>query len=224
MDENKPLLGLNGILWLFFGFSALYVFFIPVINFPLKTLLKIIPMLILVSLVVKSDVSKSTRKLLLMGLLFSLMGDIVLTLPLANTLVLGIVFFLLAHIAYMTLFVKGVKHVDKSIVLFIPILLLALYFYKFILPFVGNLTIPISIYVFILTSMVFTAFLNFNQAKFIVLGAVLFMSSDLILALNEFVYPSMQMRISIMITYYLAQFFIVLGVLSRSPQLTVFMP
>lgn len=84
----------------------------------------------------------------------------------------------------------------------------------------GDMLYPVTVYMLVILTMAVTAFLRQGKVlpisyTLVFLGALLFMLSDSILALNKFYKPLPLSNISIMLTYALAQYFIVLGLLKN---------
>ena len=85
----------------------------------------------------------------------------------------------------------------------------------------GVMLLPVVIYMLVILSMSTSAYLRKDKANIlsyglVFLGAIFFMISDSILALNKF-YETIQLaNILIMTTYALAQYLIVLGILKLS--------
>lgn len=84
----------------------------------------------------------------------------------------------------------------------------------------GNMLIPVFVYMIVILMMAITAFLRqqkvFKKSFILVfIGAILFIISDSILALNKFYMPVRFSSVSIMLTYAVAQFFIVMGFLKQ---------
>ena len=83
-------------------------------------------------------------------------------------------------------------------------------------PFLGDLKIPVIFYALVLILMVLSALFRYgytNNVSFwmVFCGAVLFMVSDSVLAINKFLEPVSHGAFWIMLTYCSAQFFIVSG-------------
>ena len=81
--------------------------------------------------------------------------------------------------------------------------------------------IPVILYMVVILTMATMAFLrqgSVNNLSFnlVVIGAILFLISDSLLALNKFHSPFSFADISIIFTYGLAQLFIVLGIKKQS--------
>jgi uncharacterized membrane protein YhhN len=84
----------------------------------------------------------------------------------------------------------------------------------------GDLQIPVIVYAAVITTMVLTALFRYGRTSNssfwqVFIGAVLFMISDSILAINKFLDPITNAGLYIMITYVAAQFLIVHGILKH---------
>jgi uncharacterized membrane protein YhhN len=154
----------------------------------------------------------------LIGLLFSLGGDIALLFqdnPKAFRL--GLVFFLLAHIAYTVVFII-LGHFTAWDILSGAVLLAAAWgFYQLLKPNLGSMKIPVIVYIVIISLMVNRAIAIFSSPEFsnsqawlVAVGAGLFYISDVILAANRFWKPWKYQRISLAF-YYAGQMLISLA-------------
>jgi len=121
---------------------------------------------------------------LLAGLLLGLVGDIVLCIHFVG----GMGAFLLGHICYMIAFCKLANFQLWSIGLFIILLLLALVYFRSLIPKMGKNKIPFLIYGTIILVMVSIALLLPFSIGYLgilpAVGAFLFVLSDLLLARN----------------------------------------
>jgi len=166
------------------------------------------------------SLSKPIKNLTLLALIFSLLGDILLLFvdQSEHFFTLGLVAFLTAHLMYVLLFLKH-RNTDKSPFGFIALLLIfAASLFYFLKDGLGVMLIPVVVYMVVILAMSTTAYLRKNKANtlsygLVFLGALFFMASDSILALNKFHQPIPWSNISIMVTYAIAQYLIVLGVL-----------
>ncbi len=87
-----------------------------------------------------------------------------------------------------------------------------------LLPSLGDLKIPVIVYAIILSTMLLFAFkgyLKWNSPAniYILLGAIIFVSSDSIMAFDKFYEPIKFSSLLIMSTYITAQYLIVVGIL-----------
>jgi len=162
------------------------------------------------------------------GLIFSLLGDIFLLLR-PRFFIAGLTSFLLAHLCYVTGFLHG--KIVFNILIFLPItfvIMLGVLIYPRIVCSVRRkienrkLTIPVILYMFTITSMLFFAQLTwfkpdwgFLSAVSVSLGAFLFTISDSVLAINKFSKPLHYSNFLIMFTYHLGQFGIIFGFLNK---------
>lgn len=167
----------------------------------------------------------STKKILLLALTFSWIGDVLLIFSASNQwfFISGLLSFLTAHLFYIFLFSKlGTSKSYKNSPLFwLGILLTAFYLksiLELLLPALGPLKIPVSIYALTISIMLGFAWRGFiswndNARFYILFGAIAFIASDSFLAINKFQEPINNATILIMSTYLAAQFGIVYGVI-----------
>ncbi|PCJ93217.1 MAG: lysoplasmalogenase [Flavobacteriaceae bacterium] len=168
-------------------------------------------------LTTRKEVSTRTKKFLILGLLFSLMGDILLMFTSHGELyfMAGLFSFLLAHVMYITAFyIKGMLK-NKAILPFLIALCTyaatALYF---IGPKLGGLMPYVVAYIFVILILGLVALLRkhiTNNLSYLLLliGALCFIASDTLLAFNKFYQHFSVSAVLIMLTYGLAQVLIV---------------
>ncbi len=186
--------------------------------FILKMLL--MPWLLIIFAINLSHQKDSFRLIMAAGLIFSLAGDIFLEFPDQDIMFIpGLVSFLMAHIMYLTVFfnTKGINIILKDhFYLLIPVVL-----YGFLLMFylregLGNMLIPVFVYAVVILTMLAAALnrmLKVNRSSYIMVlaGAILFVISDSLIAINKFAHPFSSSELVIMITYVMAQFLIITG-------------
>lgn len=171
-----------------------------------------------------------TQNTLLAALVFSWIGDVILLFTDLGEIyfILGLVSFLISHILLCVLFNKQNKIRKKqNKALFISgSVLIALYLIGMVsvlMPNLGTLEIPVTVYASIISIMLLFAFNGLlvweKPGNYLVfLGALFFVASDSILAVNKFYAPIPKSSFFIMLTYLLAQYLIVLGVLRLNPK------
>ncbi len=164
--------------------------------------------------------NKSIRILTIMALVFSLFGDILLMFVAQSQhfFTAGLVTFLLAHIMYILVFLKHRKKAHSVVGFLVLLLIYALGLFYLLKDGLGEMLIPVIVYMIVILGMATTAFLRKNKVSrlshnLVFVGAICFMVSDSILALNKFYQPIPFSNVSIMVTYALAQYLIVLGIL-----------
>jgi uncharacterized membrane protein YhhN len=182
---------------------------------------------LLISLIIffwkqSSSLDKKIKLMIYLALVFSLLGDILLMFvnQSANFFIGGLIAFLTAHIFYVFVFLKQ-RNKSKNGMVFIGLILAygALLFYL-LGDGLGDMLLPVILYMIVILSMATTAYLRQgkvvkNSFVLVFIGAILFMISDSILALNKFYQPLSFTNISIMFTYGFAQLFIVFGLLKQ---------
>ncbi|WP_223552088.1 lysoplasmalogenase [Aestuariivivens sp. NBU2969] len=170
-----------------------------------------------------NDLDGKTKKITIWALTFSVLGDILLMFVFINQnfFIGGLISFMLAHLMYIKVF-YGKHKFHKKIFNFLGILLIYVFFLFYILKNnLGNMLLPVILYMAVILLMVTMAFLRqgqVNKLSFILvfLGAITFIISDSLLALNKFYRPLPLANISIMLTYALAQLLIVFGLKKQS--------
>ncbi|MEO6538949.1 MAG: lysoplasmalogenase [Ferruginibacter sp.] len=180
----------------------------------------LMPVLIFVVLSVGRPGKK--RFLMIAGLFFSFLGDVFLLYEKSNTLffVFGLFCFLLTHILYIWFFLS-LSSGGTSLLAERPflILLVAAYSTSLIIllrPTLGVLFIPVVLYALFLSAMLLSAIhvykkVSLTSARLFIGGALLFVASDSLLAVNKFYSPLPYAHFLIMASYCLAQYLIVKG-------------
>jgi uncharacterized membrane protein YhhN len=173
----------------------------------------------------------STKKILLTALTFSWIGDIILLFTDRGELyfIFGLVAFLISHLVYIALFSKqqNTRTNDNKALFWIGILAIIAYFVFMIdtlFPKLGPLKIPVLVYAVVITTMLFFAFKGslkwaIPANNYILIGAIVFVSSDSILAFNKFYATIANASFFIMATYCLAQYLIVAGILKLNSKI-----
>jgi len=175
------------------------------------------PLIVLSLLAYFFPVAGSGAGLFKAALFFSLIGDVALLFEGRDPLffMVGLGSFLLAHILYITAFRKMGRVAPRwgwivAVTLYLVILLYVL------LPYLGELKIPVIIYAFVLCGMLLTVVHTFGSlyAKpgiICLAGALLFVLSDSLLAINKFYFGFTLSGLAIMFTYACAQYLLVTG-------------
>ena len=208
-------------LFLFLIFSLLYLGLVLIEFESITWWLK--PFLIpLLSISVILSGKMESKPLLISAMFFSWIGDVVLLFANQGVIyfIIGLVSFLIAHLFYIILFSKLQKVINLKYKRFIPLVLLYLVgFLYFLWEKLGGMKIPIIIYALVISTMLLVAIKgyftwNSKSGKLLLIGAVFFVLSDSILAINKFYVPIYLSSFWIMSTYITALFLIVKGVLN----------
>ncbi|PTQ72626.1 lysoplasmalogenase [Celeribacter persicus] len=121
--------------------------------------------------------------LLIAGLALSAFGDWALSRPGERAFLIGLIGFALGHLCYFVLF-AGLEHLAFWTVL--PFVVLALSTELWLAPHTGGLKIPVRIYVLLICAMAVAAVNLPHTLRLASVGAVAFVLSDLILAIQMF--------------------------------------
>ncbi|KJG04021.1 hypothetical protein UB33_21045 [Photobacterium angustum] len=145
---------------------------------------------------------------IVVGLCFSIIGDIYLMLP-AGRFLAGLMSFFLAHIAFTVAFASQWQG-TISWWLLVLCLAIGIVVFLLLLPSLAPLQTPVAFYILIIMAMIFAAgqywLLSHSQAAlFTIVGAILFVLSDLTLAVNRFKGEFGAAAVIIMSTYFIAQ-------------------
>jgi uncharacterized membrane protein YhhN len=163
-----------------------------------------------------------------LGLLFSLLGDVILFSPSKKLFLTGLILFLLTHICYLIGFRQQMLAPSTwSLVLIFVILLNAVRLLRRIVSSMraggmNRLVYPVIVYGLVISLMLYAAMStlsdhnwNIGAAFLVSVGAFLFWISDLMLAWNKFVSPLKFARLPILLTYLLGQISLVAGVIRQ---------
>jgi uncharacterized membrane protein YhhN len=156
-------------------------------------------------------------KLMLIAFFFSMMGDTFLMFQGEQYFMFGLGSFLITHLLYIFVFsrnrLKSNWLARFSFIIFSGMMLFILQHH-----ISNSLLIPIIIYMIAITVMAITASernTNSESYQFVLIGAILFVLSDSLIAINKFVVTIPLQTILIMGTYILAQYLIAIGFLKR---------
>ncbi len=196
---NKVLLPL----YIFLSFLFMLALYFD--NNIIKLVIKPLPILLLIFLI---EHKNPYNKLIFWGLIFSVFGDIFLA-DYVSLFIPGLLSFLVAHIFYIIAFVKRDKTI--KIIWSIPFYIYGIFFLIFLYPYLNDFLIPVTVYLFVIVTMVWRSFVQRKSttvAQLAFIGAIIFCLSDSIIAINKFHTPFSSSAYFIMVTYWFAQFLI----------------
>ncbi len=170
---------------------------------------------------------QTLSKWLLAAIALSWLGDVALLGSSDVAFQLGLVSFLLAHLAYVVVFSKNKPANIPAILVQKPYFLLLFVAYwagfLYLLRNIGDFFIPVTVYATVLLGMAAAAFNRFGWVseasfKWVFMGALLFLFSDSLIAINKFLVPIPFADIWIMLLYTTSQYLIVRGCLMHEQQ------
>jgi uncharacterized membrane protein YhhN len=165
-------------------------------------------------------------KILFLGLFLCFWGDLFLIPASKKCFLTGLVSFLLGHVAYILAFMSYEDKAQVDLTLrserpllldLLPIAIFSGIVFLWLRPKLGEMKIPVLVYVIVITVMVWSAwsvfrFSNEEPFRYILLGAVSFYFSDLAVAIDRFVNSSFTNRLWGLPLYYLGQFLLALSI------------
>ena len=158
---------------------------------------------------------KQTNNYFLLGLFFSFLGDILLMGKGQLFFVLGLLFFLTAHVFYIILVSKNLIKIklNQLVIASIPYVAFFIVLLNILYDSLGVMKIPVIIYAITISIFGVFSLLLYLQKKtkarlILVIGVVTFVISDTVLALNLFYKSQTYFPLLIMMTYVTAQFLI----------------
>lgn len=194
----------------FISFSLIYIAIRTIQPFDWDWIIKIVPIVLLLQLAISKAAGK-TRVLLATGLVFSGIGDVLLSLD--GLFIVGLASFLLAQLTYAGLFLTQSNWSKQRLPWAGLIVLYTVLCTIFIIPKTGYLQLVITAYMIAISLMAISA--GFRKDKhylLVAMGALIFMISDTLIAISKFIEPFAFSGAVIMGTYYIAQACITLGI------------
>ncbi|MFD0860839.1 lysoplasmalogenase [Sungkyunkwania multivorans] len=170
-----------------------------------------------------SHLPKRYRQYTLVALSLCLLGDVLLIFENKDDLffLFGLSSFLLAHVMYVRVFMENIRVSFRRIVPFASILVIYASLLLFLLyEHLDTLVLPVVLYVMVISTMTLTAYLRWGKADrisylLVLAGAVLFMFSDSIIAIDRFHQSIPFSGFIIISSYAAAQYGITLGLLKQ---------
>lgn len=188
--------------------GIVYIFISPSEPLAFSIFFKVIPMVLILIYAFEQSLPKrkAVHYWIIGGIIFCLIGDATL-----HWFLIGLTAFFVGHVFYTIGFLKEWRFSLPRFLSSIPLILFACWIgYQLIsrLQTDGETTliIPVIAYIGIITLMTFTAVMTGN--RWAVLGSILFIISDGMLAWNMFISSFAAANEVIMLTYYSAQFLI----------------
>ncbi|MGN8342168.1 lysoplasmalogenase [Pseudomonas sp. SMV71] len=161
------------------------------------------------------------RRWISLGLIFSVVGDVLLAWP-GDLFVFGLSAFLLAHLAYLKAYLSDCRRqalLPLALALGIGAMLLAI----LISSGLGPLLVPVLVYGLVISAMLWRALARLGtdvpqrSAWLAAAGAAAFVFSDSLIGINRFVSPFQTAPYLIIVSYWLGQWGITASAFTRKP-------
>jgi uncharacterized membrane protein YhhN len=158
-------------------------------------------------------------RFVLVGLVLGLVGDICLAIPGATAFRAGLVAFLAGHILYVCAFATLSRPASWLHAGNLVIFIVSGSIFWWLLPHLGAMLIPVTLYIVVISVMVSGAWAVFRNddvrragAWVILIGAILFYVSDIFVARDRFMVNEFLNRLMGLPLYYSAQFLLAFSV------------
>lgn len=209
--------------WLILALMGAAAFLYGVsIELPILCLLtKPVPVLVLLGWLHDAPVSEY-RRWIGLGLIFSLLGDVLLAWP-GDLFVFGLGAFLVAHLAYLKAYLGDCRRLAPLpllLALLIGAGLLGILMSKGL----GDLLIPVTVYALAISAMLWRALARLGSdvprrsALLAALGALTFAFSDSLIGIDRFVVKFAAAPYLIIVAYWLGQWGIAASAFSQKPR------
>jgi len=148
------------------------------------------------------------KKFLIAALLISALGDFFLAIRSSDYFVQGLGSFLIAHILYISVFVRHRKTTSSNFIhrsLITLVSALSITMIAVLWPELGALKAPVVVYIAVISLMAIAAILSSLNSLMVISGSFLFLISDATIAINKFIEPLSFANALIWTTYFAAQ-------------------
>jgi uncharacterized membrane protein YhhN len=180
---------------------------------PLAGVLKALPILLLAWTVWACPSGKPAyAHLVALGLVFGAIGDV--SLVFAGGFLAGLSAFFLGHLCYIAAFARGAAMTGDAALAAAALAVFSVLALRYLSPHVARVRVPVVLYVTVLSLMAWCAIARATgpeagvAAASAALGAVSFLASDGMLAVDRFVRRFTGAHAAVMVTYYAAQMLI----------------
>jgi uncharacterized membrane protein YhhN len=205
-------------LYIYYSILAmLYLATLPFAPYPGSFILKTLPIYLLIFFAFYQKRIEGSV-LLLGGIVFCSIGDVWLDLDAQKYFLFGLGSFLAGHVLYAAAFYKNWRYQAAKVWGAPAIFTFGAAMVFWIKQNLNSATepffLPVVLYVLVISLMsIFALFHRSQDYKYIFGGALVFMLSDSLIAVNKFIYPLPDPigAFAIMTTYYIAQYLIVWG-------------
>lgn len=209
MIQNK----VRSLTILFFAVSILHIIGILTNNSFFQIVFK--PLIILSLIALYYDSVDKVNKWYVFALLFSFIGDVLL-MDKVNYFIFGIGAFLITQVLFIKIISAQLKKstLTQKILAAIPFLVFFALLIFVLKDDLNELFYPVAFYGFTISVFGMMSLLNYlvdrnsPASEYLLFGALIFIASDSMIALHKFYETKIFYPVAIMITYFLAQYFI----------------
>jgi uncharacterized membrane protein YhhN len=178
--------------------------------------------ILMMAYLVKKPTSMRYRRWVMVALGLSLVGDVLLMLP-VDLFLPGLVVFLLAQVVYVAAFWIDSPRERGPNWAPIPYVLYGVIVFSLLLPGLDDMQIPVLVYIVVICLMGWLALrrwrmLRNTPALLAAIGALFFLLSDTALAVNRFMQAFEAAPAVVLVTYYIAQYLLARSIIPETPK------
>lgn len=167
--------------------------------------------IIIIAVLANEPPSRRYKIAIIAGLIFSMIGDVLLSLP-VDAFMIGLISFLIAQMIYTYAFRAG-RPLRIKFIAILPFLIYGVTIFVILLPGLNGMAGPVAAYILVIMIMAWQAWDQWEDkrtrwALLAFIGALLFVISDTLLAVNKFGEPFAAARVLTLTTYFSAQWLI----------------
>ncbi len=186
------------------------------IALPVKTVLSCF---FILTAIVQPHTLPGYYRLILIGLIFCLGGDVFLALPQKKMFLLGLVSFLVGHIFYVAAFMNVAGMNSFAVVGSLLTIGVSTGVYMWLKPHLGTMKVPVIFYIVVISGMLCSAWAILGESELakqgrllVFIGALSFYVSDLFVARDRFLKNEFLNRLIGLPLYYAGQFMLAFSV------------
>lgn len=192
--------------------ATLFVILLSVHPYPFSYVIKSLPTLMFAYLCFKY-LKKPMKFFMGIGFICCTCGDIFLDLSRTEFFIQALAAFLVGHIFYIIAFARQFYYRKRRLYLALIPFIYVLVITFILFPRLGTFLIPVLVYIVVIALMgIVSAFINGKKTG-VFIGAMIFVISDSLIAINKFVIPFYYSTAIIISLYFIAQYIIGTGVL-----------
>ncbi len=198
--------------------AVIYVGLLSIHPYPFSFIIRPIPILLFAWLCFKY-LPLPENLFFGVGFLCCCVGDIFMDLSRERFFIQALVSFLIGHILYSLGFLRYSIFSKKRVPLAVGAVLYTTVITLLLIPRLGSFLVPVCIYILVITVMgICAAFVNSSKTT-VFTGAMIFIISDSLIAINKFLQPFAYSTAIIISIYFIAQYIIGSGILDTQDRI-----
>lgn len=203
---------------LFIVLASAFVLSTLATPYPLSWAVKLLPMVLLIGVAIQTLGFNHENRFFVIGLIASACGDFILDFNRDGWFLFGLGAFFIAHLFYLASLKPQFKKLGQANYLMVlcVYLLYGLFMLLALVDGLGEMLIPVIAYMTILLVMALATVLSNKANSWLIIGGISFVLSDSLIGVDKFYMTIEHSHFFIMITYYLAQFSLLKGLIKAN--------